>query len=66
MLGRGAWGVVYKGTFDDGTRVVDVAIKMIDAPDPPEAVIRGLESEIKILKAAASKCQNTVKIYGTT
>jgi eukaryotic-like serine/threonine-protein kinase len=66
VLGRGAWGVVYKGTFDDGTRVVDVAIKMIDSPNPPEEVITGLESEIKILKAAAWKCQNTVKIYGTT
>jgi len=66
VLGRGAWGVVYKGTFDDGTRVVDVAIKMIDAPDPPEEVMRGLESEIEILKAAASKCLYTVKIYGTT
>ena len=39
---------------------------MIDAPNPPEEVIRGLESEIEILKAAASKCLYTVKIYGTT
>ena len=65
IIGRGAWGIVHKGTLIDGKKHIPVAIKMIEAASP-EKVLRGLESEIKILKQASSRGLHTAKIYGTT
>ena len=64
IIGRGTWGIVRKGTLRDGKKRIPVAIKMNEAASPEE-VLRGLESEIKILKVA-SLCLHTAKIHGTT
>ena len=64
-LGSLEEGIVHKGTLLDGKKRIPVAIKMIEAASP-EKVLRGLESEIKILKQASSRGLHTAKIYGTT
>ena len=67
ILGKGAWGVVRKGTLRIGGKTVPVAIKTIpDADKSAEEVALMFAPEIKNLKSASFKCLYTAKLYGTT
>ena len=67
ILGKGAWGVVRKGTLRIGGKTVPVAIKTIpDADKSADEVALMFAPEIKNLKSASFKCLYTAKLYGTT
>lgn len=67
VLGRGAWGVVRRGTLRDellGGRVVRVAVKVLpDATVEQERAM--LASELRLLALATARCTRVCRLLGT-